>query len=929
MSMKHLVLFLLSLVVTIVRADGILPPEFLPYNTVKSVRLPFAARQANTVFQDNEGIIWVGTNQGLVRYDGYTPVSYLARTSLTKGSVMSMIQVDDRHLLVAMHAGLVYFNLADGTEEDVPAPLSGIRSVRSLFLNGGQLWIGSDKDGLYLYDVSKKTLRRCKSQGRMTGVYSFCKVGGRLFVSSYEGVFYTDLKKGNAFLTKVRGINGFANTLLWNEKAKELYIGMEGELYTYQPQTGATGTIKALHGCVCKSLAFDKCDNLLIGTDAGLYIYNLATQKRTVLNQSISRGAVDSDIVWDVMTDRSGNVWLATQNGFAVMSRAEGLQYYDLREVLKNGSPNTFTSILLDSHKRLWLGGENGITLIDTRKGWQLSRSFSISTTASPLRHNRIRCIYEDRDGNVWIASDGSIARYNDGSGRFDYVTLINRLGEKGDWAYALYEDGQSRMWIATYSAGLFVIDKKKLVSHLGGVFHDTGQPSWAERLRVNLGVLRFDAGIGDELWLTGNGFSIRMNTRTCQRQFFKVDHSGRLVFCNGTVWAMGSNGRLMRYDRSKSLFTDLSIVIPGGSVQKSVSQGSKIWMSRADGLMALDTKTMRVSYYGHPEYLMVSGLYDPEGNRIIWGGENVITVCGTELKDKRHRAFITRVFYSENDKELLMPKTEKEIELPRSRNALLSFSTLDYSSSEDAVFFYQMGDKSEWQQLKPGSNELDLVRPASGTYQLKVSTTNPVIDKEVVITSYTLHVPYPWYMQGWAYAIYILLLAFIVALIVVRQRQAMHRKMVAQEREHVLESLKKRNEFLENAVNQPKLVEETTPKEEKPIKHLDEADARFMKQVDAIIEKKIDDDSFGVSVLADEMGLPQKQLYRKVKQITDITPVAYIRSFRMKQAAELLRDGRYTVTEVMYMVGFNNVSYFTKCFNTEYGVTPKQFMEQ
>lgn len=69
------------------------------------------------------------------------------------------------------------------------------------------------------------------------------------------------------------------------------------------------------------------------------------------------------------------------------------------------------------------------------------------------------------------------------------------------------------------------------------------------------------------------------------------------------------------------------------------------------------------------------------------------------------------------------------------------------------------------------------------------------------------------------------------------------------------------------------------------------------------------------------------KQMYRKIKQLTGMTPVEYIKSIRMKKAAMLLKQQKFTVAEVMYMVGFSNHSYFSKCFQAEFGVTPKKYV--
>jgi len=59
---------------------------------------------------------------------------------------------------------------------------------------------------------------------------------------------------------------------------------------------------------------------------------------------------------------------------------------------------------------------------------------------------------------------------------------------------------------------------------------------------------------------------------------------------------------------------------------------------------------------------------------------------------------------------------------------------------------------------------------------------------------------------------------------------------------------------------------------------------------------------------------------------LTGSTPVEYLRTLRLRRAAALIREGKYTVSEVMYMCGFTNSSYFSKCFQAEFGTTPRNF---
>ena len=103
----------------------------------------------------------------------------------------------------------------------------------------------------------------------------------------------------------------------------------------------------------------------------------------------------------------------------------------------------------------------------------------------------------------------------------------------------------------------------------------------------------------------------------------------------------------------------------------------------------------------------------------------------------------------------------------------------------------------------------------------------------------------------------------------------------------------------------------------------VDSIDARLLAKITQAVEEHVADSDFNVTRLQETLGLGSKLLYRKVKQMTGKTPVEFIRQIRMQRAAILLREGRFSVSEVMYMVGFSNSSYFSKCFQKAYGITP------
>jgi DNA-binding response OmpR family regulator/two-component sensor histidine kinase len=105
-------------------------------------------------------------------------------------------------------------------------------------------------------------------------------------------------------------------------------------------------------------------------------------------------------------------------------------------------------------------------------------------------------------------------------------------------------------------------------------------------------------------------------------------------------------------------------------------------------------------------------------------------------------------------------------------------------------------------------------------------------------------------------------------------------------------------------------------------------ADERTLADIAKVIEDNISDTDLNVTFVCDKLGLSSKQLYRLVKKYIGISPVDYIKQIRMKKAAMLLQQDKFTIAEVMYMVGFSSASYFSKCFSAQFDVTPRQYLE-
>jgi TolB-like protein/AraC-like DNA-binding protein len=96
-----------------------------------------------------------------------------------------------------------------------------------------------------------------------------------------------------------------------------------------------------------------------------------------------------------------------------------------------------------------------------------------------------------------------------------------------------------------------------------------------------------------------------------------------------------------------------------------------------------------------------------------------------------------------------------------------------------------------------------------------------------------------------------------------------------------------------------------------------------FLSKITGIIEENISDERFGVSELANEIGMSRSNLLRKIKKATKLSVSQFIREVRLKNGMEMLREKALTVSEVSYEVGFGSTSYFIKCFHDYYGYPP------
>lgn len=132
---------------------------------------------------------------------------------------------------------------------------------------------------------------------------------------------------------------------------------------------------------------------------------------------------------------------------------------------------------------------------------------------------------------------------------------------------------------------------------------------------------------------------------------------------------------------------------------------------------------------------------------------------------------------------------------------------------------------------------------------------------------------------------------------------------------------LENRDNLRKNFANNPFITTNTIAQ--------NKADEQFLNRLTEVVMQNIEEENFNVDNLADAMNMSRTSLHRKIKGISELTPGDFIRLVRLKRAAELLQEGEYRINEICILVGFHSQSYFTKSFQKQFGVLPKEFVKK
>lgn len=146
----------------------------------------------------------------------------------------------------------------------------------------------------------------------------------------------------------------------------------------------------------------------------------------------------------------------------------------------------------------------------------------------------------------------------------------------------------------------------------------------------------------------------------------------------------------------------------------------------------------------------------------------------------------------------------------------------------------------------------------------------------------------------------------------------------------HVMRQFSERTSALPLSAQESDMSVLTAPTEQgHAVDGLSKLDRRFLAQLNGIIEARLADPKLNLTLVADEMGISQSTLYRKVKALTGVTTNEYIRKMRLHHALQLMTTGGRNISEAAYESGFVDMAYFRQMFRQEYGATPSDYLHR
>ncbi|RFZ94704.1 response regulator [Mucilaginibacter conchicola] len=779
------------------------------------------------ILQDKLGFMWIGTREGLNKYDGYNFTNYkhdeAAPATISSNMISDMVEDKDGNIWVATIIGLNKIERKTGNIIRFIHSDKNRNSIANNILNKlvidekNNIWIAS-QGGLDYMEISSGHITHyayngkpgCLPDNNVSFVYR--DSGNQIWVGTASGGLSLLNKAAGTFtvykhdVQNTQTITSNGVSCIFEDTDKRLWVGTidagldyfdrrAGKFIHYRNDKALGAASLSSNNIYC--LNMDLNGKLWIGSDnGGLCILDPKTNKVIdYQHDDVDKNSIIGNTVNAICRDRVGNMWLGAYSGGINLYKRSTESFTHYRHNAKPGSlSNDFVLALFEDKKQdIWIGTDGGGLNHFNRKTGEFN---AYTKNNSGITGNYVLTVTQDAEGNYWMGTwaDG-LSIFDPKTNRFSNYTNIpdNANSLPGNNIYALTLSRDQTAWIGTYNTGLSHFDKKtgKFVNYRYAANDPNSLSSdrvysVLEDKRGNLWVGTFDGGL-NLLDRKTNKFT-RFTYNPAKNSVSNDNIPDMFEDSKGFIWLSTFSGldkfdpvtrRFTVYRKRDGLPSDVIYAV------REDEQGV-LWVSTNKGLSRFDPEKLQFR-----NFTIEDGLQDIEfkshsafkgnGNRLYFGGINGFNAFTPKqiLKPEGFSPLVVTAFRLFN--QTVLPARDKHDKSPLKdeisdthaitlshKQSVISFdfAALDFTSKDKKNYAYFLeGFDKKWNYIG-NRNSATFTNLPAGSYTLKIKYQNSAGFWSPVTEALVITTTPPWWLTWWFKTLTVLFIAGLVYLV-------------------------------------------------------------------------------------------------------------------------------------------------------------------